>query len=129
MAGNSTVGTTAKGKAPESPVVPTELAVDGEEEAIEKSRRPMDYKVPTPEPFNGDRSKLKSFLVKCELYFGFNHHKFTRELERVLWATTLLRGPAFDWMEAHVTDYMDNKGDDGTLTKEMETETITIFRT
>ena len=129
MAGNSTVGTTAKGKAPESPVVPTELPVDGEEEAIEKPRRPMDYKVPTPEPFNGDRSKLKSFLVKCELYFGFNHHKFTGELERVLWATTLLRGPAFDWMEAHVTDYMDNKGDDGTLTKEMETETITIFRT
>ena len=79
MAGDSVVGT--KGKAVELPA---------------HDIKPIDYKVPQPEPFGGDRTKLKGFLVKCKLYFGYNHHKFKNEMDQVLWVVTLLKGPAFD---------------------------------
>lgn len=88
----------------------------------------MDFRVPIPEPFGGERSKLKGFLVKCELYHGFNAHKFVDDLSKVLWTTTLLKGPAFDWMEPHVTDFMENKTERGQIDKEaMNDETIYIF--
>lgn len=115
MAGNSVVGTgeKEKGKAPETVVQVTQ---------------PMDYKVPQPSPFDGKRSELKGFLVKCELYFGFNQHKFGADMDKVLWVVNLLKGPAFDWMEAHVTDYMDNKGQKGELVpNNMYDDTVTIF--
>jgi hypothetical protein len=90
--------------------------------------KPTDYKVPQPDAFGGERTKLKGFLIKCELYFGFNHHKFTSEVDKVLWTVTLLKGPAFDWMEAHVTDYMENRGPTGELVEDdMFAETLTIF--
>lgn len=47
-----------------------------------------------------------------------------------MWTVTLLKGPAFDWMEAHVTDYMENKGQKGKLVEDdMFDETLTIFKT
>lgn len=115
MAGNSVVGTgeKEKGKSPETVVQVTQ---------------PMDYKVPQPSSFDGKRSELKGFLVKCELYFGFNQHKFGADMDKVLWVVNLLKGPAFDWMEAHVTDYMDNKGPKGELVaNDMYDDTVVIF--
>ena len=68
MASNSVVRTREKGKAAE-PSPPT---------------KPLDYKVLQPKPFSGERTKLKGFLVKCELYFRFNHVKFTNDIDKVL---------------------------------------------
>ena len=107
-------------------------SVELKDKAIEQpeaTMKPVDYKVPIPEPFDGNRTKLKSFLLKCDLYMGFNGYKFVNETDRILWVTTLLKGPAFDWMEPHVTDYIDNKGPNGELVEDnMFDETLTIFR-
>ena len=112
MAGNSVIRTGEKGKAIEPPT----------------PVQPMDYKVPQLEPFSRDQTKLKGFLVKCELYFRFNHTKFMNDMDKVLWTVTLLKGPAFDQMEAHVTNYMENKGPKGELVEDdMFRETLTIF--
>ena len=47
-------------------------------------------KAPMPDHFNGERHKLKAFLVQTELYIGFNFECFPTEMDKVLWATTLL---------------------------------------
>ena len=68
MASNSVVRTKEKGKAVElSPPV-----------------KPLDYKVLQLKPFSGESTNLKGFLVKCELYFRFNHLKFTNDMDKVL---------------------------------------------
>jgi hypothetical protein len=53
-------------------------------------------KAPMPNHFNGERHKLKAFLVQTELYIGFNINCFPTEMDKVLWATTLLRKDAFN---------------------------------
>ncbi|KFZ19860.1 hypothetical protein V501_00441 [Pseudogymnoascus sp. VKM F-4519 (FW-2642)] len=53
-------------------------------------------KVQMPEPYSGERHKLKAFLLKCDLYIGFNTHTLAGEADQVLWAIALLKGAAFD---------------------------------
>jgi hypothetical protein len=88
-----------------------------------------DLKMSTPDTFSGDRSKLKAFLIQVELFIGFNSTRFNSDTERVLWTTALLRGAAFNWIEAFITDYMDNRTDKGECTTAMGEETIAIFQT
>jgi Retrotransposon gag protein len=56
---------------------------------------------------------------------GFHVHKFSGDVEKVLWATSFLRGRAFDWIETFVSDYLKNVSDPS----EMEQETRAIFGT
>jgi Retrotransposon gag protein len=53
-------------------------------------------KIYTPTEYHRDRSKLKPYLVQCELYIGFHAKQFETETGKVLWATSFLRGKAFD---------------------------------
>jgi len=41
-------------------------------------------KAPIPNHFNGERHKLKAFLVQTELYIGFNSDCFPTEMDKVL---------------------------------------------
>ena len=43
-----------------------------------------EVKVPLPKRFNGDRSKLKEFLIQMELYFNFHPIQFRDEKSKVL---------------------------------------------
>jgi hypothetical protein len=38
-------------------------------------------------------------------------YKFLGDVEKVLWATSFLRGRAFDWIETFVSDYLKNVSD------------------
>ena len=78
-----------------------------------------------PAEFHSDRQKLKAYMVQCELYMGFHVHKFAGDTEKVLWATSFLRGRAFDWIETFVSDYLKNVLDPS----EIEQETRAIFGT
>ena len=61
-----------------------------------------------PETFHGQKSKLREFITQCKLYWVFNADKFATDVERTLWAASFLRGKAFDWIEPHLNDAMDN---------------------
>ena len=80
-------------------------------------------KIKTPDSYDGDRRKLKSFLTHLDLYFGFNAHQFATPQDRVLYASSYLKGSAFDWFETYIRDFLDHQ-DQPTL---MEEETRTIF--
>ena len=53
-------------------------------------------KINTPEPFDGGRGKLQAFFSQVELFFGFNAERFPTDKHKVLFASTYLRGPAFE---------------------------------
>lgn len=92
--------------------------------------RPLvqDVKVNIPPPFDGTRAKLRSFLSQCDLWLGFNSRKFANDIEKVLWIVALLEGPAFDWVEPFLTEYMKKRGDSSTLKTNMTDGCKDIFR-
>ncbi|KFY60593.1 hypothetical protein V496_05287 [Pseudogymnoascus sp. VKM F-4515 (FW-2607)] len=112
-----------KGKSPElaaPPATPTPVA------ATVATRQ---VKVQMLEPYSGERHKLKAFLLKCDLYIGFNTYTLAGEADQVLWAVALLRGAAFDWIEFFVNEYLEKKGPEGQLYTNMAVTTREIFRT
>ena len=64
-----------------------------------------------PEPFDGSRGKLRTFFSQVELFFGFNAKRFPTDKHKVLFASTYLRGPAFEWFNSFLTDFLNNKPD------------------
>ena len=68
-------------------------------------------KVRLPKPFNGNRSKLRAFLIQLDMYIHMNREKLITEAERVLLAATYLTRPAFNWFEPFVRDYQEHKED------------------
>ena len=77
--------------------------------------------------FDGTCSKLRAFLVQVELYLSFNSIKFNLEIEQVLWAITLLEGPALTWAEPFVANYIKNQNTQGAITTRAEQATINFF--
>ena len=61
-----------------------------------------------PEPFNSTWSKLRGFLTQLELYMQIHREKLVHKADKVLFATTYLTRPAFDWFEPVVWDYQEN---------------------
>ena len=80
-------------------------------------------KIHQPDLFDGDRKKLKSFLTQLDLYFGFNARQFSTPPDMILYASSYLRGQAFDWFETFVRNFLDNRNTPG----DMNDETREIF--
>ena len=87
-----------------------------------------ELKVREPDTYSGERSKLKHLLLQVELYIGFNSTRFASDTEKVAWTVTLLRGPALNWVEGYLADYL-SKQNNGNVTREMKPETVKIFHT
>ena len=64
-------------------------------------------KIQPPEAFNGTWSKLWGFLMQLELYMQINREKLTQEEDKVLFTTSYLTGPTFDWFEPIICNYQD----------------------
>ena len=75
-------------------------------------------KINIPEPFDSSRGKLQAFFSQIELFLGFNVDRFPTDKHKVLFASTYLRGPAFEWFNSFLTDFLNNepdKRDDDTI--------------
>ena len=68
-------------------------------------------KINTLELFDGSRGKLQAFFSQVELFFGFNAERFPTDEHKVLFASTYLRGPAFEWFNSFLTDFLNNEPD------------------
>jgi hypothetical protein len=88
-----------------------------------------DIKMETPQHFAGEKSKLKGFLVQLNLYLTFHAQRFASPTERVLYAITLLKGEALNWIEGFAHDYLTHAGPQGQVMPEMRPETRYIFST
>ena len=69
-------------------------------------------KINTPEPFDDGNGKLRAFFSQMELFFGFNAKRFPTNKHKVLFASTYQRGPAFEWFNSFLTDFLNNKPDE-----------------
>lgn len=87
-----------------------------------------EIKVPTPDPYHGERSKLDHFLLQCDVYYRFNKARFASETEVVLWATMFLKGAALNWIEGFTQDYL-LYNQAGRVSDNMDQDTKTIFET
>ena len=65
-------------------------------------------KVKPPETYEGTRGGLKAFFSQVELYFGFNTKQFPRDKLKVLFASTYLQGPAFNWFNSFFCNFLEN---------------------
>ncbi|OAF58219.1 hypothetical protein VC83_06585 [Pseudogymnoascus destructans] len=102
MAGDDTGSNVGlKGKVATEPTIESPLA------------HPSDkLNITFPDTFHGDRKKLKSFLIQTELWMAFNAKHFNKEVEQILWAVPLFRGPASEWISNYLADYMNHRTPD-----------------
>jgi len=56
-------------------------------------------KLQDPEPFEGDKAKFKTFLAQCELKFRTEGNRFNDNDKKTEYASSLLRGVAWNWVE------------------------------
>jgi hypothetical protein len=61
-------------------------------------------KVEDPELFYGERTKLRAFLVQCELKFNCESNKFVTDVEKVNYASARCRGAAWKWIEPSIVN-------------------------
>lgn len=80
-------------------------------------------KVCPPETFDGNQAKLEGFLLQVQLYLYFNRAYFGSEAEKVLYASSFLRGRAAKGFKPYLKDWLDSQGGD----QGPKTETRQIF--
>jgi Ty3 transposon capsid-like protein len=61
-----------------------------------------DTKVLDPEPFFGDRSRLRDFISQIRLVIQAQPSRFVTEQQKVIFTVTFLRGPAFSWIQPYL---------------------------
>ena len=71
----------------------------------EGSRGTQFLRVAKPEPFKGERKKLRAFVTQMDLYLGANPTQFEKEEDKVLMAAGFMQDTAFDWVERFVHAY------------------------
>ena len=69
-------------------------------------------KVKPPKTYEVTRGELKAFFSQVELYFGFNIKQFPRDKLEVLFANTYLQGPASNWFNSFLYNFLENTPED-----------------
>src|SRR5947207_1362346 len=75
---------------------------------------PRPVKVHLPDLFDGSRQQLSSFFGQLALYFGFHTDQFPVDQpeKKILFATTLMRGSAYECFEGYLDDYLESPNDE-----------------
>ena len=74
---------------------------------LENRQHSRSVKMRAPETFDGNQTKLRSFITRTDMYLHMNRDKISTESDKVLFACTYLRGPAFNWFEPTVREFND----------------------
>jgi len=64
-------------------------------------------KVSALNAFTDKRGKLQAFLIKLELYIGFNQAKFRFEMDKGLFIISYLKDAAFNWVDLKLYEFLD----------------------
>lgn len=65
-------------------------------------------KVNAPMEFSGQRNQVKAFKMQCLTYIQMNQDKLSDNRKQLLFITSYLRGPAYEWILPHLEDYLEN---------------------
>jgi Retrotransposon gag protein/Zinc knuckle len=78
-------------------------------------------KFPKPEPYDGQKGNVRSFLTQAKAYLRVNS-AITGPAAQILCIGNLLTGKAFEWWEPTLRDYLDHEND-----AQRDEETNNIF--
>jgi hypothetical protein len=92
MAGNS-------GPSASAAVQPTQMVVQDDRNKA---------KINPPEPFKGERGKLKTFLTQASLYIYWNSSEFPNDEKKIMFIISYMRGTAYAWIEDRLAGYLIN---------------------
>src|SRR5277367_2642457 len=65
-------------------------------------------KIRIPDTYDGTRTALKRFFMQCNVYLSILNKQFEDELDKVMFAVSLLRGIAADFIKLYVRDWIDH---------------------
>jgi hypothetical protein len=65
--------------------------------------RSSNPKIKEPDPYHGERTKLRPFLAHCELKFRTEPNKFDTDEKKIAYTSSLLKGVAWNWVEPLIT--------------------------
>jgi hypothetical protein len=51
---------------------------------------------------------LKAFMLQCRMYIDLNSEKFGTPKKEILFIVSYLRGQAWEWIQPHLEDYLEN---------------------
>jgi deoxyribodipyrimidine photolyase len=71
-------------------------------------------KVKAPEPFDGTRSELRYFLTQMQTFINVHQDKLATEADKVMFASTYLKGKAYKWFEPFVREWQETDKEDMT---------------
>jgi len=90
------------------------------------SNRPPQTSYPKlrdPEPFEGEKAKFKTFLAQCELKFRTEGNRFDDNEKKTGYASSLLRGVAWNWVET----FLNQQGGINLTWEELKTNMRSAF--
>ena len=80
-------------------------------------------KLRDPEPFEGEKAKFKTFLAQCELKFRTEGNRFDDDEKKTGYASSLLRGVAWNWVET----FLKQEGGINLTWEELKTNMSHVF--
>jgi hypothetical protein len=66
------------------------------------------FKVNAPSEFSGQRNQVKTFKLQCLTYLTLNADKLNTNRKKLLFLTSYLRGPAYEWILPHLEDFLEH---------------------
>jgi hypothetical protein len=78
--------------------------------------RGLEVKIAKPEPFEGERGKLRGFLAQLDMYMDTQSNRLQTPKDKVLLAASFLKGKAAEWIEPYITaQYHPRSDSDGDM--------------
>jgi len=90
-------------------LVATIQALEGRIEQLQAGQtepRARKVKIRNPDTFDGNRQKLQGFVSQLERYIRIYDDQFEDEEDKVLFASTYLRGTAERWFEPYLNEHL-----------------------
>jgi hypothetical protein len=69
----------------------------------QQGERSSNPKIKEPEPYHGERTKLRPFLAHCELKFRIEPNKFNTDDKKIAYTSSYCKGIAWNWVEPLTT--------------------------
>jgi len=91
--------------------------------ARDRPPQTSDPKLRDPEPFEGEKAKLKTFLVQCELKFRTEGNRFDDDEKKMGYTSSLLWGVAWNWVET----FLNQEGGINLTWEELKTNMRHVF--
>ena len=66
------------------------------------------FRVNSPSEFSGQRNQVKTFKLQCLTYLTLNAEKLNTNRKKLLFLTSYLRGPAYEWILPHLEDFLEH---------------------